>query len=192
MFLELFLERLSCLCEILGRECMQAFCSSWTPNTHNTARSNVIIMFWKKKHCKANWTTLRCPLTPRRERCPGNVVFSSQHTQPTAINHKAPRKNIQSGCQQQQNLTMEGRSQCMAAPIKAVAMASRTTDTGCGKYLFLLRSSVSEHPCLLRNVPGGLCNRKIRTWNRIPGLLPFLLHADYKDSFQWDCLDCIN
>lgn len=113
MFLELFLERLSCLCEILGRECMQAFCSSWTPNTHNTARSNVIIMFWKKQHCKANWTTLRCPLTPRRERCPGNVVFSSQHIQPTAINHKAPRKNVQPGCQQQQKLTTEGRSQCL-------------------------------------------------------------------------------
>lgn len=82
MFPELFLERLSYLCEISGRECMQAFCSAWTLNTHHTARLNVIMCSKKEIHCKANYTTCQCVLTRRRERCQGNSFISPNTPDP--------------------------------------------------------------------------------------------------------------
>lgn len=181
MFPELFLERLSYLCEISGRECMQAFCSAWTPNTHHTARLNVIICSKREIHCKANCATLQCVLTPRRERCQGNLFFfffppntpdPQQWTTrlqekraaglPAAEKHDHGRKKSVS--------EEEGTLRVLVAPIGAVVIISRTVS----------RSSALQNICFflkaaLLSVHIFLCNRKIRVQNGINEVcLPFL------------------
>lgn len=163
MFPELFLEKLSYLCEISGRECVQAFCSAWTPNTHHAARLNVIICSKREIHCKANYPTLQRVLTPRRERWQGNGLgfFSTKHTRSTTMNHETPRKTcrrVASGRKiwpQKGGVSLGGRRGSLWAGCSHQSCSCWLQDCEqrlCpAKYLFLLKSSVIEQTCLLTN-----------------------------------------
>lgn len=157
MFPELFLERLSYLCEISGRECMQAFCSAWTPNTHHTARLNVIICSKREIHCKANYATLQCVLTPRRERCQGNLFFfffPTKHTRSTTVNHEAPRKTCSRVASsrktwpRKEEVSLWGRrdSPCAGCSHRSCSYHLQDCEQKLcpAKYLFLLKSSFIE------------------------------------------------
>lgn len=109
MFLELFLERLSCLCEILGRECMQAFCSSWTPNTHNTARFNVIIIRSERRKTASKLNNPSMLFDTQKRKVPRECCFLPPTHQTHNNQPLGSKKNVIPGCQQQQNLTTEGR-----------------------------------------------------------------------------------
>lgn len=137
LFLELFLERLPCLCEILGRECVQAFCSSWTPNTHNTARFNVIICS-ERRNPVSKLNNPSMLFDTQKEKVPRECCFSTQHTRPTTINDKLqenhtarlPATAIPDHGKEKLVSEEQGVLCGMVAPIKAVPVVSRTMDRG--------------------------------------------------------------
>lgn len=158
MFPELFLERLSYLCEISGRECMQAFCSAWTPNTHHIARLNVIICSEREIHCKANYATLQCILTPRREKCQGNGFFPPNTPDPqqwTTRLQEKPTARLPAAAKydhrREKSVSEEEGALCgLVAPIRAVAVVCRTAGRGSALgniYLFLEAVLFSIHVC---------------------------------------------
>lgn len=161
MFPELFLERLSYLCEISGRECMQAFCSAWTPNTHHTASLNVITCSKREIHCKANYTTLRCILTPRRERCQGNSFLLPSTPDPqqwtTRLQEKcAARLPAAAKYDRRREKSVsgeEGALHGLVAPIRVVAIVCRTVSRGSAlqNIYFFFKAPLIEHTCLLKN-----------------------------------------
>lgn len=138
MFPELFLERLSYLCEISGRECMQAFCSAWTLNTHHTARLNVIMCSKKEIHCKANYTTCQCVLTRGRERCQGNSFISPNTPDPQQRTMRfqekcAARLPATAQCDHRRKKSVSEEEEDLhrpLAPIRDVAIISRTGSRG--------------------------------------------------------------
>lgn len=93
-------------------------------------------MFWKKKHCKANWTALQCFLTPWRERWPGIVVFPPNTPDPQQWTTRLQGKRTgrlpitaKPDHRREKSVSEEEGVLCgMVAPIKAVAMVSRTVD----------------------------------------------------------------
>lgn len=186
MFLELFLERLSCLCEILGRECMQAFCSSWTPNTHNTARFNVIICSERRNTPKQTEKPFNAFWHPEGKGAQGVLFFPPNTQDPQQSTTRFQEKHP--GCQQQ-NLTTEGRSQCLRnkgftvgwfLPLTLQAMFSRTMDRGSALAnisFFLEAVLVSIHVCWAMYL--GVCViGKSEQEIQYLSSLPFLLHAD--------------
>lgn len=159
MFPELFLERLTYLCEISGRACMQAFCSAWTPNTHHTARLKVIICSKMEIHCKTNYTTLQCILTPRRERCQENISFAPNVPDPQQWTIRLQEKcaaRLPAAAkyghrEKSQSLRKRGLP-WTGSPIRAVALISRTASRGSalGNTSFF-SEAVTEHTSFLRN-----------------------------------------
>lgn len=144
-------------------------------------------MFWKKKHSEANWKTLQCFFTLRRQRCPGGGVFPPNTPDPQQSTTRL-QENVQPGCQQQ-NLTSEGRSQCLRnkgftvgwlLPLMLQAVVSRTIDRGSALAsisFFLEAVLVSIHICwgmYLRVCVTGKSEHEISYLSS----LPFLLHAD--------------